>query len=317
MRVEVPAVEPCEPLHLFDKETSDAVVFGFLVSIESPERCVGAERLRFGLDPSFFFLPKVLVAVLDGGPHGENLDYLAHDFWVVGMPVEHSLIGPIQRPEMATDDGIGNEFGVDSRLGVAGTIDITQHHQNELFAVTQPDVVVPRRGKAYMRATCGGFGRTPSKGKMAPRRIAAQMAAIAVNVMCPWTRAPPAKTARWEATGTLSGPAHNYDDVPRNIIVEQGPRCAPERGERCDVAADEAGERGIEVEAQERIPRVAQHQDERHQRALAATDGELAEVRPVDLALLARKGSKPQICFTGAARAQLRDAVAEVVGAPV
>ena len=40
----------------------------------------------------------------------------------------------------------------------------------------------------------------------------------------------------------------------------------------------------------------------------------LAVVRPVNLSLLARKGSKPQIRFTRAARAQLRDAVAEVVG---
>ena len=80
------------------------------------------------------------------------------------------------------------------------------------------------------------------------------------------------------------------------------------------MAADEVGERGIEVEAQERIPRVAQHQDERHQGALGPADGELSEVRPVDLALLARQGSKPQIRFTRAAGPQLRDAVAEVVG---
>ena len=40
----------------------------------------------------------------------------------------------------------------------------------------------------------------------------------------------------------------------------------------------------------------------------------LAVVRPVDLALLARQGSKPQIRFTRAAGPQLRDAVAEVVG---
>ena len=38
-------------------------------------------------------------------------------------------------------------------------------------------------------------------------------------------------------------------------------------------------------------------------------------MRPVDLALLARQGAEPQIRFTGPARAQLRDAVSEVVGA--
>ena len=94
-----------------------------------------------------------------------------------------------------------------------------------------------------------------------------------------------------------------------------GPCRAPQHGERLDVAADEVGERGAEVEAQERIPRVAEHQHERHQGAFGAPDGELSEVRPVDLALLTRKGAKPQIRFTGPARAQLRDAVAEVVGA--
>ena len=81
------------------------------------------------------------------------------------------------------------------------------------------------------------------------------------------------------------------------------------------MAADEVGERGAEVEAHEGVAGVAQHQHERHQGALGAADGELAEVCPVDLGLLAREGSKPQIRFTGPARAQLRDAVAEVVGA--
>ena len=54
------------------------------------------------------------------------------------------------------------------------------------------------------------------------------------------------------------------------------------------MAADEAGERGIEVEAHEGVSGVAQHHNERHQRALGPTDGELAEVRPVNLSLLAR-----------------------------
>ena len=37
--------------------------------------------------------------------------------------------------------------------------------------------------------------------------------------MCPWTRAPPAKTARWEATATSSGPAHNYDNM-KSVVLE-------------------------------------------------------------------------------------------------
>ena len=40
--------------------------------------------------------------------------------------------------------------------------------------------------------------------------------------MCPWTRAPPAKPARWEATGTLSGPAHNYDNMKSVVLERRG-----------------------------------------------------------------------------------------------
>ena len=84
-----------------------------------------------------------------------------------------------------------------------------------------------------------------------------------------------------------------------HVVVQKDPCRAPEHGERLDVAADEVGERGAEVEAHEGISGVAQHQDERHQRAFGASDGELSEVRPVDLSLLARKGAKAQIRFTG------------------
>ena len=31
--------------------------------------------------------------------------------------------------------------------------------------------------------------------------------------MCPWTRAPPAKTARWEDAATSSGKTHNPDNL--------------------------------------------------------------------------------------------------------
>ena len=111
------------------------------------------------------------------------------------------------------------------------------------------------------------------------------------------------------------GVAAAFEHDAFHVVVEHDPGGAPECGERLDVAADEVGERGAEGEAQECIPRIAEHQDERHQGALGASDGELAEVRPVDLGLLARKGAKAQIRFTGPARAQRRDAVAEVVGA--
>ena len=107
--------------------------------------------------------------------------------------------------------------------------------------------------------------------------------------------------------------AFEHDAFP--VVVQKDPCRAPEHGERLDVAADEVGERGAEVEAHEGISGVTQHQDERHQGAFGASDRKLAEVRPVDLRLLARKGAKAQIRFTGPAWAQLRDAVTEVVGA--
>ena len=111
-----------------------------------------------------------------------------------------------------------------------------------------------------------------------------------------------------------NGIATAFEHDAFHIIVEQDFRRAPQHGERLDVAADEVGERGAEVEAHEGVSGVAQHQDERHQGAFGASDGELSEVRPVDLSLLARKGAKAQIRFTAPAWAQLRDAMTEVVG---
>ena len=110
------------------------------------------------------------------------------------------------------------------------------------------------------------------------------------------------------------GVATAFEHDAFHIVIEQDLRRAPQHGERLDVAADEVGERGAEVEAHEGVSGVAQHQDERHQGAFGASDGELSEVRPVDLSLLARKGAKAQIRFTAPAWAQLRDAVTEVVG---
>ena len=53
------------------------------------------------------------------------------------------------------------------------------------------------------------------------------------------------------------GAAFEYDAA--HVVVEHGPGRASECAERLDVAADEVGERGAEGEAQERMPRVAQH----------------------------------------------------------
>ena len=57
---------------------------------------------------------------------------------------------------------------------------------------------------------------------MAPRRIAAQVAAVAVNIMCPRARAPPVETARREATATSSRPAHKYDNMKSVVLERRG-----------------------------------------------------------------------------------------------
>lgn len=56
-----------------------------------------------------------------------------------------------------------------------------------------------------------------------------------------------------------------------------------------DVAAQEVAHAGVELEAQEEPPRVAQHHYEGHQAALRAADPHRAEVGPVDLGLLLRR----------------------------
>ena len=67
--------------------------------------------------------------------------------------------------------------------------------------------------------------------------------------------------------------------------------------------------------AQEDLARVAQHHHEGHQRTLGAADGELAEVAPVHLGLLARQGPQPQVRLGRGRRPVVRHQVAEVIGA--
>ena len=97
------------------------------------------------------------------------------------------------------------------------------------------------------------------------------MAALSVNVMCPWTRAPPAKTARWEATATSSGKTHNPDDVPRNIIwsdtIRNWSRHSGYRGNDFTIHAVETryveinspGAENIQHVAREHFARVHEH----------------------------------------------------------
>jgi hypothetical protein len=58
------------------------------------------------------------------------------------------------------------------------------------------------------------------------------------------------------------------------------------------VATQEVLHAGIEEEAQEDLTRVAQHHNERHQRAPCPADFEMTEVTPVDLGLFAGQAAQ-------------------------
>ena len=98
------------------------------------------------------------------------------------------------------------------------------------------------------------------------------------------------------------------------IVVQQDTRHAAPGGEGADMAAQEALHPRIQEEAQEDLPRVAQHHDERHQRTPGAADLEVAEMTPVHLRLLARQAAQPQIRLGRTARPVQRNEVAEVIG---
>ena len=78
------------------------------------------------------------------------------------------------------------------------------------------------------------------------------------------------------------------------------------------MAAQEVLHPGVEVEAQEDAPRMAEHHHEAHQQTLRAADLHRAEVRPVDLALLAGKGVEAQIGLRHRPGTLGRDQIAEV-----
>ena len=74
-----------------------------------------------------------------------------------------------------------------------------------------------------------------------------------------------------------------FEHDASHVVVEDFSHTASQGVERLDMAAQEVGERGVEVEPNEGITRVAEHQDKRHQGAFGTSDRDLAEVRPVDL----------------------------------
>ena len=70
----------------------------------------------------------------------------------------------------------------------------------------------PRRPAHGSGAALAALGR-PSclKRDMARSPVSPRMAEIAMKVMCPWTRAPPAISPAWNATATSRAAAHNQE----------------------------------------------------------------------------------------------------------
>jgi hypothetical protein len=98
------------------------------------------------------------------------------------------------------------------------------------------------------------------------------------------------------------------------IIVQLNTRTALPCCESSDMSAQEALQARVKEEAQEDLTRVAQHHDKGHQRPAGATDGEMAEVAPVHLGLLADEAAQPQIGLGRLPRAMAGHQVAEVIG---
>ena len=80
------------------------------------------------------------------------------------------------------------------------------------------------------------------------------------------------------------------------LMSSVGTGNAVPRAKRGDVAAQEVLHPGVQEEAQEDLPRMAQHHHERHQRAPCAADREMAEMSPVHLRLLTRQAMPAWLC---------------------
>ena len=99
------------------------------------------------------------------------------------------------------------------------------------------------------------------------------------------------------------------------IIVEQDAWYALKCLEGCNVPAQEVLHPGIKEEAQENLPRMAQHHHERHQRTPRTANLQVAEMGPVDLCLFARQAAQPQIRFGRTTRPVAGNEVAKVIRA--
>ncbi|MGF6292836.1 hypothetical protein QFZ98_004697 [Paraburkholderia youngii] len=97
------------------------------------------------------------------------------------------------------------------------------------------------------------------------------------------------------------------------IVVEEDPRQSGPRRKRAGGARQEAIHAGIKEEAQIDLPRPRQHHDEGHQWPARASDLQVIEMGPVNLALLSGQGAQPQISLWRRTRTVYRDQVAEMM----
>jgi hypothetical protein len=79
--------------------------------------------------------------------------------------------------------------------------------------------------------------------------------------------------------------AASFEYRTLKVVVQQNARYARLGGKGGDVAAQKTVHPRVRKEAEKNLPRVTEHHDERHQRALRAADLQMSEVSPVDLAL--------------------------------
>jgi hypothetical protein len=99
------------------------------------------------------------------------------------------------------------------------------------------------------------------------------------------------------------------------VVIQENARHPTPGGEGADMAAQKILHAGVEEKPQKDLARVAEHDDERHQRPAGAADLQMAEMPPVDLRLFAGQAAQPQIRLRRAARTMLGDEVAEVIRA--
>ena len=97
------------------------------------------------------------------------------------------------------------------------------------------------------------------------------------------------------------------------VVVEHDPGQSTPGGEGRLVATQEIGHRASRKKRRKIAAREAQHHDEGHQGAFGLADGELAEMAPVHLGLLARQGLQTQIGLGLRAGPVVGNQMAEVI----